>query len=197
MSDDTSETLRRHVWGRRGACLHKLRVSALYHLRHARFFEICDRIVTAFAIIASAGAVLSMLQPLQPLLGPVKVEIWLAGAVTIVSTIGLVFAFSQKARTHTELARDFRRLLAAIERAGQYPREEQVDGFTADAIELDSLEPSPLNALLADCENQLAIGFTGKPIVQIPLAQRLLMHIWSFTPITPPEQKTGVAAAEH
>lgn len=189
MADDTQpsgsqdETLRLHVWERRKACVHKLKVSALYHLKRSRWFEILDRGTTGFAIIGSAGAVISLIKPVS-FLG-MGAELWLSGAVAVVSTLGLVFAWGQKARQHAELARDFRKLLAEVERAGHYPTAEQIDGFNADAVALDSLEPSPMTVVQTECENQLAISAGGAPLVRLPWHQRLLKHVIDFPPIAP------------
>ena len=77
------------------------------------------------------------------------------------------------------------KLLSAIERAGEYVAVEAIDRFTADAVELDSQEPSPMTALLTECSNQLAVAAGEQPVVHLPRYQRLLKHVWDFALITP------------
>jgi len=173
-----NDALSAHTWKRRCALQYKLQLSALYHLKRARFFDACDKCATAFAVVGSAAAIISVMQKIE------GGEIAMSAAVTVVSTLALVFSFSQKARQHSDLARDFRRILGQLERVGEYPTVEQIDQLVSATVELESQEPSPMSALVADCQNQLAAKH-GHLVVDLPFHQRLLKQFLDFRPVLP------------
>ena len=184
---DAKKAFTDYQHGRRNTLVYRLRLSSLYHQKRARFFEGCDRFATAFSVVGSAAAILQFIKPIAP-----NSELWASAAVTLVSTTALVWAFSQKARQHSELARDFRKLLGDVESAGEYLEAEQIDRFNGSFHQLASQEPAPMSALVAECQNQLAMASQGKPVVVLPLHQRLLKNFIDFEPVKPdPEPAAG------
>lgn len=163
---------RASIWNERWGFMYRLRVSALYHQRRERFFDNWDKVAKAVAVIGGAAAV-------SQLISDPTTKLWAAAAVSVLSTISLVFGFSQKARRHSELARDFMRLLARIEEAGPYPPAEKMDKFAAEFASLEASEPASMSALVRHCENlfYMSSGQPGKPLTWW---KRLFMHYWDF-----------------
>jgi hypothetical protein len=104
---------------------------------------------------------------------------WSAAAVAVVSTLALVFGWSANARLHFELARDFRRLLAQLESAGEHVDSPALDGLCAQYHQLAAQEPAPMAGLVRACQNQLAPAMGGAVRPQ-PWLERVLMHVWDF-----------------
>ena len=179
-----SERRRAYLWERRADLIHRLKLSALYHVKRSRFFDNLDRASTALAVIAGPGAVVTLLNTVLA-----SSQLWLAAGVSIASTTALVFAFGKNAKRHTDLANGFRKILADVERAGEYLTGEQLDEFFAVTTDLEQEEPSAMTALQAECENQLHIAATGEPVVQLPLHQRLFKHFLDFEVIAGPPSR--------
>lgn len=169
-ADDDSAAL----WAERWNVVHRLRLSALYHQKRERFFDTLDRLIKAFAVIGGAAAV-------SQLVAAPEAKLWVAAAVSISSTVSLVFALAQKARRHGELARDFTKLLARLEEAGPYPAHEKLDKFTSELLMLEASEPAAMSALVRHCENQICMSMGHDDrVIPLTLPQSLLMHVWDF-----------------
>ena len=109
-----------------------------------------------------------------------------AGASLVTAALAvlqLAWVPATKARHHAHKAYEFRRLLAEGERAGVRWTEEQSNDFYARVIEIEADEPASLPALVADCQNLLAISSDG-PCVRLLLHERLLMHWVEFDAVT-------------
>lgn len=165
-----------HLWGQRWQVVHHVWLSSLYHSKRERFFDFLDKASKATAAIGGAAAV-------SQLLTSVDAKIWIAAAVSIVSILSLVVGFSQKARKHGELTRDFTKLWAQIEEVGPYPGAEKLNKFKAQILALEASEPAAMHALVKRCENQIAMA-SGHPKNVVPLTfwERVLMHVWDFEP---------------
>jgi hypothetical protein len=169
-----------YLWGQRWELVHRVWLSSLYHSKRERFFDVCDKCIKAFAAIGGAAAV-------SQLLSNADAKLWVAAAVSVLSTLSLVFGFSQKARRHSELAKDFKKLWAQIEEAGPFLTQEQVGKFKAQVLSLESSEPASLYALVKRCENQISLA-SGHPEDVQPLGplEWLFMHFWDFEAKTSP-----------
>ena len=166
-----------YLWGQRWKIVHHVWLSSLYHSKRERFFDLMDKASKAVAAIGGAAAVSQLLTSAP------DARIWAAAVVSIVSILALVFGFSQKARKHGELSRDFTKLWAQIEEAGPYPGEDRLHKFKAQILGLESSEPAALHALVKRCENQIALA-SGHPEDVQPLGflEHCLMHFWDFEP---------------
>jgi hypothetical protein len=189
MGEDDNDD-RQALWDERWRLVCRLRLSALYHLKRERFFDNADRCIKAFAVIGGAAAV-------SQLIADATAKLWIAALVSVLSTVSLVFALSQKARRHSELARDFTKLLARVEEAGPYPSPDKLDKFCSEITNLEASEPAAMSALVRHCENQISMS-TGHPEEVIPLTpwQLLWMHLWDFAleVKTPPKPPAPLAA---
>jgi hypothetical protein len=179
MSAELADRKEDYLWGQRWELVHRVWLSSLYHSKRERFFDILDKLSKAFAAIGGAAAV-------SQLLTEANVKLWIAAAISVVSTLSLVFGFAQKARKHAELSRDYKKLWADIEEAGPFPGEPFLSKVKARILSLESGEPASLYALVKRCENQIAMA-SGHPENVEPLGplEWLFMHLWDFEPKKP------------
>lgn len=159
------------LWQQRHPVLYRVELSILYHQKRERFFEICDKLAKAVAVIGGSAAWAKLgLEVAAPL-------------ITVTSTMSLVFNLSERSKRHSELSRNFRQLEAEIVLKGE-------DGFDQNDINiwaskvrsLESSEPPALSTLVRICQNELAIA-SGQPekVVEICCIKRLLAHFFDFT----------------
>lgn len=171
-----STELTAYVWKRRDSVVYRSRLSALYHLKRERFFDTVDKFASAVTAVAATAAVGTVLK------GNTTWELGLSVAVAVLSLVPLVFNPAQKARHHGQLAAEFRRLLSDCERGGERWSEEFCSAMLARALEIEAAEPAPLAALVADCQNQLALSRGSKPVAKLRFYERWLKHWVDFRP---------------
>lgn len=164
--DTTTETTTNQRWD----LLWRVRLSALYHMKRERFLDGVDK--TAKAVSALGGAAAFSQIKADPGMG-----LWITGIITVVSTLSLVYGPSTKARKHSDLARDFKRLEADIVASPDCLTAAQISGFEARYVTLESSEPAALGALVTQCHNELsmAIGQHGH-VTPLPLLHRLFKN---------------------
>lgn len=172
-SPQTPKTLEQHCWERRERALYRVRVSILYHLKRARFFDQADKLLTVATAVSATAAVGVVLKQVPEL------DVAVSVATAVLAVIQLVTGLSGMARNHSQAAAEFRRLQAEFEAAGERWTEEQCNAFAARILELEASEPAPLSALVADCQNQLAIA-VGGPTVKLTPVQRWFKHWVDF-----------------
>jgi hypothetical protein len=159
-----------HNWKRRCDLIYQARLSALYHIKRERFFDTIDKFCSAVTTVAATAAVGALLQR------SAGYDLAAAILTAVLSMVPLVFNPAQKARHHGQLAGDFRRVLADCERVGQHWETARCDEFAARVMDLQTSEPAPLAALVADCQNQLAIASGNRPVADMRLRHHMLKH---------------------
>lgn len=172
MTDQTADD--DYLWARRHEVLYQVRLSALYHRKRERFLSFWDRAITAIAIIGGSAAFGGV--------GGPDLARYAAAGIAITSTFGLVFALAERARLHSEMARQFINLEARIRRQGERTfTEEQVADWRAEVTELEASEPPALGALVLACQNELAqaAGEAGH-IRRLSWWRRLTMHFTDY-----------------
>lgn len=159
-----------YLWAKRHAVLYRVELSTLYHQKRERFFAVCDKLGNAVGVVGGSAALVSISRP--------DALAWIAMAITVVSSAALVFGFSDRARRHADLAREFRELEAVmIERGEREFTEQDVFAWESRTRRLESGEPPSLGALVVLCQNELARaqGQTDK-IVKLGWWQRVSAH---------------------
>lgn len=138
-----------YLWNKRWALLYRVELSALYHQKRERFFEAADKGGKAVSILGGSAALGRVATP--------DALVWIAAAITLTSTLSLVFGFSDKARRHAELVRNFKQVEADLLKKGER------DFCEADLTEcasriatLEASEPPALGSLVRICQNELA-----------------------------------------
>ncbi|MEN9545186.1 MAG: hypothetical protein RLZZ598_2019, partial [Pseudomonadota bacterium] len=159
---------------------YRLRLSSLYHLKRARFYDLWEKWAQAISILASTTALTQLVQ------GNTLMQVWATVAVAVVSTLQLVFQPANKTHLHADIAKDTRQLLARVEEAGSRATPEQEDHWRGQLMEIESTEPSALSALVAECQYQLALAVPDADRPPRPSwLRRRLMHFVDFSPETP------------
>jgi hypothetical protein len=175
-NESQSDEAIRYNWERRCTSVDRARLSALYHLKRERFFDAADKLSSAFTAVAATAAVGTLLK------GKEAPELAVALLTAFLSLVPLVANPALKARHHGQLASEFRRILADFERVGQRWTEAQCNEFAARLLDLESSEPAPLAALVADCQNQLSLA-TGQGLVaNVRWYHHMLKHWFDLRP---------------
>ena len=171
-----------YLWGRRDAILFRAQMSALYHRKRERAFDLADRTGKAIAIIGGSAAFAAIGEALF-----IKV---VAATIAVTSTLSLVFGFSERSRKHSELAQKFCLLEASIVQKGEHDFEEHdVDQWQAEALRIEATDPPALSALVTLCQNELAIA-RNRPeaVVPVKLWRRILAPLFDISAGTAPEK---------
>jgi len=169
MNSDELET--DYLWKRRHAVLYRVELSALYHQKRERFFDFCDRGAKVVSIVGGSAALYK--------LGVDEVVAVAAAAITVVSALSLVLGFGEKARRHSELARNFKQVQAEMLRVGERDyTEDNLRDWEARVALLEATEPASLGVLVRICQNELAAARPGgvrRPVgvLRWPLAHLL------------------------
>lgn len=159
------------LWEKRHWVKYGAELSALYHRKRERFYDLLDKLTKALAIAFSSAAVAAIMNPLW-------VQVF-GSFVAISTTIGLVFGFAEKARRHSDLAAQFVRLEAEIAARGERDFEEDdLSRWEGRLREIEAAEPPTLGALVRLCQNQIARAHGDYEAV-CPLSwwERLTVHL--------------------
>lgn len=154
--------------------LHELlfgvRRSIRYHTRRCRFFDNMNIWCKFLAILGGTATITALLHSAGK-----EWAVGFAALVTIFSAFDLVIGTTQKARSHSDFARQFVDLEKAIT-AAPPSSEEDIRMFTARRLEIEANEPPPLRILDMLCHNELcrSLGYDEAHYVKIRWYQRLL-----------------------
>lgn len=143
------------VWEKRCDAQYRAELSALYHQKRERFFELLDKLSKAAALFGGSASLWKIGEP--------NTVAFFAVIVTLASALSLVFSFSDRARRHAELARGFREIITEIISKGDHSFDAPTaDTWLGQVYALEAKEPPTLAALTVMCQNELAIA-RGNP----------------------------------
>jgi hypothetical protein len=147
-----------HAWEKRHAALYKAELSALYHQKRERFFELLDKLGKAAAVFGGSAALWK--------LGDPDVVARIAAFITATSALSLVFSFSERSKRHAELARSFRDVISDISSKSDFGvTDAMASEWAGKVCALEAKEPPTLGALTVMCQNELAIARGDKNLV--------------------------------
>jgi len=165
-----------NVSDRHHEVLYQLRLSERYHHRRVRFFDLCDTWIKALSVIGGASAV-AILRGGE---NPSTTAISIMFAISLLNTLGLVFGITNKARVHTDLARKYFDIEAALVK-NVSPSLEYLAETVSKIRVIESQEPPSLGALVTICQNELARqDGCEEDVVPVPPYKRLLAHFFDF-----------------
>jgi|GEM_PF-3354582 len=164
---------RQYLWGQRHLALEKAEVSALYHQKRERFFELLDKYSKATSLLCGSAALWKIANP--------RVVEAMALAITFLSALSLVFSFSERSKRHAELARGFCLVAGDIVKLGRDFLDADVNRWNESLYKLDASEPPALGALVVLCQNEIALA-KDQPDAVIPqnVCVRLLAHFFDM-----------------
>ena len=179
------ERVDERLWTLRHEVLWRIDVSQLYHRKRERFCDFWDRAFKAVAVIGGSAALYRIgAGDASTAASNTRVLLVATSIVTVTSTVSLVFALSERARKHSELAASFKKLEAEIMLAGETAfNERSINAWRAKRAELEGAEPPALYALTKICELELHVA-NGTPELAptVTLLERLFAQFWSFGP---------------
>lgn len=157
-------------WERRHEVLYGTEMSALYHQKRERFFELSDKLTKAFSLLGGSAALFKA--------SDARTVAVIAVIITAGSALSLVFGFSERARRHSELSREFKSLIADIHDAGLFSYTQQdIDRWSAAKCRIDVKEPPALGLLVQICQNEIAIAQNqSSKVIRIGFIKRLLAN---------------------
>ena len=146
-----SETEKDYLWNLRHLSLEKAEVSALYHQKRERFFELLDKYSKAGGLLCGSAALWKVTER--------EIVERLAVVITFLSALSLVFSFAERSKKHAELARAFRIIAAEIVGKGERGYvEADINEWNRKLYALDATEPPSLSALVILCQNEIALA---------------------------------------
>lgn len=150
ITDEQWQTL----WARRCDALYKSNITARYHRRRQRFFDLIDKCTKAATVLLGASLLGETVKEYVPLV---------ASSISGMGLLALVFGYGDRKQAHKELAESATQLIAKIEEA---PTALLTDALTAlwlaEHSRLNSREPPSLKTLVILCEREQATA-NGHP----------------------------------
>jgi hypothetical protein len=148
--DSASDLELDHAWDTRESALYRAELSALYHQKPERFFELFDKLGKAIAIFGGSAALWKITNS--------DLVAYLAALITASSALSLVFSFSERSKRHAELARSFREISGEILGTSDFSiRDAKASEWMGKVCALEAKEPPALSALVVMCQNELAM----------------------------------------
>lgn len=163
-----------YLWLKRHDAFYKAELSALYHQKRGRFFDLCDKLGKAVSVIGGSATLWKIGSP--------DVVSMIAGIITLTSAFSLVFSFSERSRRHAELARNFRQIIYEITAKGERDYiESDINTWMSKLCALDATEAPSLSVLTIMCQNELAIARgESKSVHPLNLFERMFVHIFDM-----------------
>lgn len=149
--------------------LFDIRRSIRYHHRRRAFFDRLDQMTNMLSVIFGSTAVFGVLEQEYKVLA-----LTAAGLVTGLSAVNLVLASSQKARAHSDFARQF------IELEKRLTVSQLTDSLLKEIcvarLTIEAEEPPVLHVLNVICHNEQmrAMGYGKKEMTNVRWWQRLV-----------------------
>lgn len=168
-----SEARAQWLWDEQEALIHRVCVSAAYHGRRERFFNLWERFLQAFTAITATAAFADLSVKDST---TTKWFLFLAAAASIVP---LVANLAGNAQRHGQLKTGFKSLLATIYAAGTELTEPQILAFKSKVSELESGEPAPMPGVIILCQNEIAAR-ERKAVYPLTIWERCWMHYYPF-----------------
>jgi hypothetical protein len=148
-----------------------VRRSIRYHSRRQMFFDHLHSFIMTGSVISGSATFFTVLSQYKTL------AMAAGAAVTLFSTIDLVFGFSKMGRLHEDLMRRCTALEKEMVRERE-PTAESLADFTSKRLDIETDEP-PIHLVLDSmCHNELvrAMGYDESEFVRIGWFQRLLAN---------------------
>ncbi|HDP8225543.1 TPA: hypothetical protein P7B99_002399 [Escherichia coli] len=150
--------------------LFDVRRSVRYHNRRRAFYDRLDQVTNVIALIFGSATIVGVLSPHAQTIWAVLS----AALVTCFSAVNLVVGSSQRARNHSDFAKQFFALEEQMIRMDK-PSEEALRELTAQRLSIEKDEPPVLRVLDCICYNEQvqAMDFSADQMIQISGWQRL------------------------
>lgn len=171
MNDDSLSTRRHNL-------LFDIRRSVRYHKRRRAFFDRLDQGSNVLSLIFGSAAIYGVLEREYQALALLA-----AGLVTVASSINLVIASGQKARDHSDFARQYIELEKKLSCAGECD-ERFLKSIQAERLSIEAEEPPVLKVLDVLCHNDQmrAMGYPRTQLAKVGVCQALFAQFFDICP---------------
>jgi hypothetical protein len=171
------------------ALLFGVRRSIRYHNRRRRFFDGFDKFVKVLSVVGGSAAFAAATAHHS------RIIMVFTGLVAAFSAVNLVVGPAQAARLHEELARKFAKLERDM-KVAKVPNSDQLNGFQAERLLIESEEPPIMRVLDIVCHNELceAMGYDTCHLYKVGIAQSLFAHFIDLWPSKIDKKANGNAA---
>jgi hypothetical protein len=166
-----SEARKKWLWNQQDDLEHRICLSAAYHGRKERFFNIWERLFQAAAALSATAAFADLAGKDTP------IAKWFALAAAVASIIPLVFNLAGNAQRHGQLKAGFKSLQGMLYSGGTELTEEQINTMKAKVAELESGEPAAMPGVVLACQNEIATR-ERKMVYPLNFWERCIMHFY-------------------
>lgn len=161
----------------RAYIIHRTQLSVLYHRKRERFYVLLDRWSKAGALVAGTAAFSSLVTTADGKS--------IAGLLVALATLpGLVFAWNDKARIHSDFAQKFALIEAEVIADGwDHLTAAKFDTWHSKIKVIEATEPLILYNLVMLCKNQIAVSkYEPDVVVELRWWQRWTAHLFDIAP---------------
>lgn len=174
-SSSVSDALSEALWARRHRVLFTARVSFSYHRKRQRFYDLLAKGTQAATVLLGASLLGEQVKAFLPLV---------AGAISGLGLLALVFGYGDRKQAHKELAESYADLQASVEQAGQHNfTDAQLDTWDATLARLNGKETPTLYVLTMLCEHEQCLASGHPSHIALPAWYKRALAQWvSFSP---------------
>lgn len=126
-----------------------IQLTVRYHHHRRSFYDFWHR-TTTFLIILLGSSTIASVFASKP-----AVALSLSAAITVLSTISLVFSLNENGRLHFYLAKRFIELEKKIRQAEENPTESALTELTHERLTIESEEPPVMKIVYDYCYNEM------------------------------------------
>lgn len=169
---------------------YRLRLSIRYHQRRTRFFDLWDKWIKILVVFAGTSAFTALMIETADASIAKRISV----VIAVMGILSLVFAFSEKARAHSNLARRYSELEAELATM-RAPRKGNLMDLDRRIRLVEADEPPTLGVLVILCQNEIALQEGHKnQITSLRWYHRVLAHFIDFqTPSKSPTSRSQIA----
>lgn len=181
---DTSLDIRRHN------LLFDIRRSVRYHNRRRAFFDRLDQGSNMLSVVFGSAAIYGVLEREYQ-----AIALWAAGLVTMASGINLVVASGQKARDHSDFARQYIELEKKLSCSDECD-EELLKSIQAERLAIEAEEPPVYQVLDVICHNEQmrAMGYPRSQWARVEWYQSICAQFFDVNPSSLEQGKTDASS---
>lgn len=146
-SASAEEGLRRKAWDIR----FRVGISRRYNIRLSGYYSALDNLTSVVGLLGGSTAFADVLGA-----GQTGLALYSSLLVAAMAALSLAFRWSDKAKAHMDVYRQYTRLQERLDRAGDPPADAEIRAIKADFTAIEAGEPALKTALMVVCHNEQA-----------------------------------------